>query len=146
MPDEAIGNQPRAQLSAPSAQRKNSKAEAPLTTGRTTPAPCTSRTDATQCNWRSSTTESPSKATLSSTYLTPAELTELTGYKQTKGHIRWLNKYRWRYALHRTERPLVFREYFLDRMGLSRNLDTLPNAINAAAALQEPDFSALERL
>lgn len=83
---------------------------------------------------------------MSAAFLTHEELTELTGYKQVKGHMRWLDRYRWRYALNRYERPLVYRDYFLERMGLSRNPAAAADEAKALAAAEEPDFSALDRM
>ena len=83
---------------------------------------------------------------MSSMFLTPDELTELTGFRQTKGHIRWLDRYRWAYALSRTEQPRVARDYFLQRMGLRRHGPSEAEQAHQAATLEEPDFSALDRL
>nr|WP_316641754.1 DUF4224 domain-containing protein [uncultured Roseateles sp.] len=83
---------------------------------------------------------------MSALFLTPAELVELTGFKQTKGHVRWLDRYRWRYVLTRSEQPRVARDYFLDRMGIPRSQTGFSDKVNQAAALEEPDFSALDRI
>lgn len=83
---------------------------------------------------------------MSSLFLTPDELTELTGFKQTKGHVRWLEKHRWRYVLTRSEQPRVARDYFMDRMGSPRSQTGSTGQVNHAAALEEPDFSALDRI
>lgn len=78
-------------------------------------------------------------------FLTHDELVELTGFKQTKGHVRWLEKHRWRFALTRSQQPRVARDYFLDKMGLPRSSSGFTGQVNHAAALEEPDFSALDR-
>jgi len=83
---------------------------------------------------------------MSGLFMTPDELTELTGFKQTKGHIRWLDRNRWRYVLSRSQQPRVARAYFLDRMGLPQGKAGSSDQANHAAFLQEPDFSALDRL
>ena len=83
---------------------------------------------------------------MSMLFLTPAELVELTGFKQTKGHVRWLDRNRWRYVLTRSEQPRVARDYFMDRMGLPRSATGFSDKVNRAAALEEPDFSALDRM
>lgn len=83
---------------------------------------------------------------MSSLFLTTEELIELTGFKQTAGHVRWLERNRWRFVLTRSQQPRVARAYFLHRMGLpaSHGADATA-AASQAAALQEPDFSALDR-
>jgi hypothetical protein len=74
------------------------------------------------------------------------ELTELTGFKTPAGHAKWLERNRWRYVLTRSQQARVSREYFLDRMGLPRGKTGLTEQVNLAAALVEPDFSALDRM
>lgn len=83
---------------------------------------------------------------MSMLFLTPAELIELTGFKQTKGHVRWLDRNRWRYVLTRSEQPRVARDYFLDRMGLPRSATGFNAKLNQAISIEEPDFSALDRM
>jgi len=83
---------------------------------------------------------------MSGLFMTPEELTELTGFKQTKGHVRWLERNRWRFVLTRSEQPRVARDYFLDRMGLPRSQTGFTGQVNHAAALEQPDFSALDRI
>ncbi|HEX5684858.1 MAG TPA: DUF4224 domain-containing protein [Ideonella sp.] len=83
---------------------------------------------------------------MSSMFLSPDELTELTGFKQTKGHLRWLDQYRWAYALSRNLQPRVAREYYQQRMGLRRSGPSETEQARHAAALEEPDFSALDRV
>jgi hypothetical protein len=83
---------------------------------------------------------------MSGLFLTHEELTELTGFKQTKGHIRWLERNRWRFVLTRSQQPRVARDYFMDRMGLSRSQSGYDAKAPHPAAVEEPDFSALDRL
>ena len=83
---------------------------------------------------------------MSALFLTHEELTELTGFKQTKGHIRWLERNRWRFVLTRSEHPRVSRDYFLDRMGLPRSHSGYDAKAPHHAPAEEPDFSALDRL
>ncbi|WP_298234894.1 DUF4224 domain-containing protein [uncultured Azohydromonas sp.] len=84
---------------------------------------------------------------MSGLFLTTDELTELTGFKQTAGHVRWLERNRWRFALTRSQQPRVARAYFLHRMGLpaSHGASAGTSAAEQAAAQEEPDFSALDR-
>lgn len=83
---------------------------------------------------------------MSTLFLTPDELTELTGFKQTKGHVRWLDRNRWRYVLTRSQQPRVARDYFMDRMGMPRSRSGFNPKAHSAAHNEEPDFSALERI
>lgn len=79
-------------------------------------------------------------------FLTPAELIELTGFKTSGGHARWLEKNRWRFVLTKSMQPRVSRDYFLERMGSTRGKTSSTERENHAAALVEPDFSALDRM
>lgn len=79
-------------------------------------------------------------------FLTYEELVALTGFKQTKGHIRWLDRQGWRYVLTRSCQPRVARDYFLNRMGLSPRQSGYTGRDVAAASIEEPDFGALDRL
>lgn len=83
---------------------------------------------------------------MSDLFMTFDELTELTGYKQTRGHVRWLEQNRWRFAVTASQQPRVTRAYFHERMGVrvSRADDRAGQAALAAVAAQ-PDFSALDR-
>jgi hypothetical protein len=83
---------------------------------------------------------------MSGLFLTPEELTDLTGFKQPKGHVRWLERNRWRFVLTRSDLPRVARDYFLDRMGLPRSQTGFDSKARQAAAPVEPDFSALDRI
>jgi hypothetical protein len=82
---------------------------------------------------------------MSGLFLTFEELTDLTGFKQTAGHVRWLERNRWRFVLTRSNQPRVARAYFLHRMGLPASHGANAGAPDQAAALQEPDFAALDR-
>jgi Domain of unknown function (DUF4224) len=79
-------------------------------------------------------------------FLTPEQLTELTGFKTSGGHAKWLEKNRWRFVLTRSKQPRVSLEYFYERMGSNRGKTGLTDQMNQAAALVEPDFSALNRV
>jgi hypothetical protein len=79
-------------------------------------------------------------------FLTSDELTELTGFKTSGGHVRWLEKNRWRFVLTRSKQPRVSREYFQERMGSTRGRTGLTDQVNQAAALVQPNFSALNRV
>jgi hypothetical protein len=83
---------------------------------------------------------------MSRLFLTCDGLTELTGFKQTKGHVRWLERNRWRFVLTRSDQPRVARDYFLARMGLPRSQTGFTGQVNQAAIAEEPDFSALDRM
>ena len=83
---------------------------------------------------------------MSDLFLTHDELTELTGFKTPNGHAKWLDKNRWRFVLTRSQQARVSREYFLERMGLNRGKTGATDQLNQAAALEEPDFSALDRM
>lgn len=83
---------------------------------------------------------------MSDLFLTHDELTELTGFKTPRGHAKWLENNRWRFVLTRSQQARVSREYFLDRMGLPRGKTGSTALVNQAAALVEPDFSALDRM
>jgi len=78
--------------------------------------------------------------------MTPAELQELTGFKDRHCQARWLDRNRWRYVLDRRNRPRVARDHFGERMGCG----TAPGAsqagaIHAAAIGAQPNFAALTR-
>lgn len=79
-------------------------------------------------------------------FLSHGELVELTGFKQTKGHVRWLQRNGWRYVLTRSMQPRVARAYFLNRMGLPPARSGVAGQAHQAVAVEEPDFSALDRL
>lgn len=76
-------------------------------------------------------------------FLTPDELQELTGYRAFRAQVRWLEKNRWRFALTRHAQPKVARDYFNERVG--PGVASPFNQVNQAAALEQPDFSALDR-
>lgn len=80
---------------------------------------------------------------MSSLFLSADELEELTGFKSARGQARWLDQHRWRYALNRNREPRVAREYFQERVG-ARSAG-LAGLAAAAATLEQPDFSALDR-
>ncbi len=79
-------------------------------------------------------------------FLTPDELVDLTGFKTSGGHARWLEKNRWRFVLTRSKQPRVSRDYFLERMGSTRVKTGASDLATQAAALVEPDFSSLNRI
>lgn len=83
---------------------------------------------------------------MSDLFLTHEELTELTGFKNPSGHVKWLDKNRWRYVLTRSQQARVSREYFLDRMGLHRGRTGATDQANQFSQAVEPDFSALDRM
>jgi hypothetical protein len=83
---------------------------------------------------------------MSTLFLSHDELTELTGFKQTKGHVRWLERHGWRFALTRSEQPRVARDYFLHRMGMTPSRSGYTGQDHAALSVVEPDFGALDRL
>ncbi len=82
---------------------------------------------------------------MSGLFLSHDELVELTGFKQTKGHVRWLQRNGWRYALTRSQQPRVARDYFLNRMGLPPSRSGYTGQDHAALSVEEPDFGALDR-
>lgn len=83
---------------------------------------------------------------MSDLFLSHDELTELTGFKTPRGHAKWLERHRWRFALTRSQQARVSREYFYDRMGHSRGKTSSTTQGNQAVELVEPDFSALDRM
>lgn len=83
---------------------------------------------------------------MSPLFLSHEELVDLTGFKQTKGHIRWLERHGWRFALTRSMQPRVARDYFLNRMGLPPSRSGYTGRDVASVSMEEPDFSALDRL
>lgn len=86
------------------------------------------------------------RTTFPGLFLTHEELTELTGYQTPKGHTRWLEKNRWRFVLTRSQQARVSRDYFLERMGSTKTRTGATTMENHAAALVQPDFSAMERI
>ncbi len=60
-----------------------------------------------------------------SLFLPHDELVELTGFKQNKGHVRWLQRNGWRYALTRSQQPRVARDYSLTRFAPQRTKQRL---------------------
>lgn len=82
---------------------------------------------------------------MNGTFLTRAELRELTGYTASHCQVRWLERNRWRFALTRRSEPRVAREYFNDRMGCGGRASTHADVINHAAAAAQPNFAALDR-
>lgn len=83
---------------------------------------------------------------MSDIFLTPAELHELTGFKDRHCQARWLTRNRWRYVVDRHNRPRVARNHFAERMGCG----TRPGAghveaIHAAAIGAQPNYAALTR-
>jgi hypothetical protein len=53
--------------------------------------------------------------------LTPEQLADLTGYKLPSHQIKWLRDRHWRYELTRAGRPKVDREYYLMKMGVTKD-------------------------
>ena len=83
---------------------------------------------------------------MNSLFLTCAELAELTGFKAAHCQVRWLAGNRWRFALTRRKEPRVARDHFNDRMGCGNGGGTShADAINHAAAGEQPNFAALGR-
>ena len=78
-------------------------------------------------------------------FLTAAELAELTGFRAAHCQVRWLDRNRWRYALTRRKQPRVAREHFQERMGCGTKAATHASAINLAAAIEQPNFAALDK-
>ncbi|CAD5374698.1 conserved hypothetical protein [Rubrivivax sp. A210] len=79
------------------------------------------------------------------TFLSAAELVELTGFKSRHCQARWLDRHRWRYVLNRRNEPRVAREHFAERMGYGARAASHADAINQAAAMALPNFAALDR-
>jgi len=50
-------------------------------------------------------------------FLTPADLTELTGYKLGKKQCDWLRSHGWVFEVNSHGRPVVSKAYFDSRMG-----------------------------
>lgn len=48
--------------------------------------------------------------------LTKKQLVELTGYKRSADHIRWLTKHGWKFEIDRLGRPKVAVEEYMQRM------------------------------
>lgn len=76
-------------------------------------------------------------------FLSAEELAELTGYCSALGHVRWLDRNRWRYAMDRNNRPRVLRAYFEDRLGLASSAAAVQQA--PAVNVAQPNFAALAR-
>jgi len=83
---------------------------------------------------------------MESLFLTDSELTELTGFKTPAGHVKWLEKNRWRYVLTRSKQARVSVDYFHQKMGSTGRKTGSPDELNHATTLVEPDFSAIDRL
>jgi len=80
------------------------------------------------------------------TFLSPAELIDLTGFKDRHCQARWLDRNRWRYVRDRHNRPRVARAHFGERMGCGIAPGaSQAGAINAAAAGAQPNYAALDR-
>ena len=70
----------------------------------------------------------------------------MTGFKATHCQVRWLTRNRWRYALTRRNEPRVARDHFNERMGCGIPTGgSYADAINHAAASEQPNFAALTR-
>ena len=82
---------------------------------------------------------------MSATFLTPAELVDLTGFKARHCQVRWLERNRWRFAMTRRKEPRVARDHFNDRMGCGGRAATHADAVNQAAGAAQPNFAALDR-
>ena len=86
---------------------------------------------------------------MSDLFLTVDELADLTGFKAPHCQARWLTRNRWRYVLNRRNAPRVARNHFNERMGCgdgsSGGRVGQAEAINQAAAGEQPNFAALER-
>jgi hypothetical protein len=83
---------------------------------------------------------------MASLFLTPEELTELTGFKAAHCQARWLARNRWRFVLTRHKQPRVARDHFNDRMGCGDgSILGHANAINQAAVGNQPNFAAIGR-
>lgn len=86
---------------------------------------------------------------MSDLFLTVDELADLTGFKAPHCQARWLTRNRWRYVLNRRNAPRVARNHFNERMGCSDGGSAgrvgQADAINQAAAGEQPNFAALDR-
>lgn len=82
---------------------------------------------------------------MSHTFLTPAELVDLTGFKARHCQVRWLERNRWRFAMTRRKEPRVARDHFNERMGCGGRAATHADAVNQAAGAAQPNFAALDR-
>jgi hypothetical protein len=84
---------------------------------------------------------------MSDLFLSPAELAELTGYRDRHAQARWLDRHHWRYVRDRHNQPRVARNHFNERMGCggARGAVSYAAAINEAAADVQPNFAALAR-
>ena len=86
---------------------------------------------------------------MSDLFLTVDELADLTGFKAPHCQARWLTRNRWRYVLNRRNAPRVARNHFNERMGCGDGRSAgrvgQADAINQAAAGEQPNFAALER-
>ena len=82
---------------------------------------------------------------MSATFLTPAELVDLTGFKARHCQVRWLERNRWRFATTRRKEPRVARDHFNERMGCGGRAATHADAVNQAAGAAQPNFAALDR-
>ena len=82
---------------------------------------------------------------MTETFLSGAELRDLTGYRAPHCQTRWLERNRWRFALTRRNEPRVARDYFNERMGCGPRAMGHGQAINEAAQAAQPNFAALDR-
>ena len=74
-----------------------------------------------------------------SLFLTPGELTELTGRTSSAGQKKWLEANGYRFAVNANNRPIVAREYLLTRLGVA----AASVADTTAAGAPRPNFAAL---
>lgn len=78
-------------------------------------------------------------------FLSREELAELTGFRASHCQARWLAGNRWRYVMTRRNEPRVAREHFNERMGCGGKASGHADAINQAAATEQPNYAALVR-
>ena len=79
-------------------------------------------------------------------FLTADELADLTGFKARHCQVRWLARNCWRFVLTRRKEPRVARDHFNDRMGCGNGSSAgYADALNHAAAGEQPNFAALDR-
>lgn len=73
-------------------------------------------------------------------FLSAEELAELTGRASSAGQRKWLKDNGYPFATNANKRPIVAREYLLNRLGVAATMS--PHAM--MAAVPRPNFGALK--
>jgi hypothetical protein len=77
---------------------------------------------------------------IGSLFLTPDELSELTGRTSAAGQRKWLDANGYRFAVNANNQPKVAREYVLTRLGVAAAAYADAMAVSAP----RPNFAALK--